>query len=47
MDKEDLLELVGNVLLGITCPFLFLVSNNPYKDLYNNVREVDKDGRCK
>lgn len=34
MSKNEIIDLFGNVLLGITCPFTFLVSENPAKDLF-------------
>ena len=45
-NKENVLEFMGNVLLGIVCPFLFLISDNPHKDLFNNGKD-SKDGNCK
>ncbi len=30
MKKEEIIDLFGNVLIGITCPFLFL-SDDPIK----------------
>lgn len=48
MEKEDLIEFMGNVLIGITCPFLFLFSDNPQKVLFgDSIRKDDKDGNCK
>lgn len=33
MDKDEIIDLFGNVLLGIVCPLLFLISDNPFKTL--------------
>ncbi len=46
MDKEEIIDLFGNVLLGICAPYLFLVSDNPFKVLFkgedNEDEQVDK-----
>lgn len=39
MNKEEIIDLFGNVLLGIVCPFVFLVSENPFKDLSGIITE--------
>lgn len=33
MGKEEIIFFIGNVLVGMTCPFLFLLSDNPFKTL--------------
>lgn len=33
MNKDEIINFVGNVLIGIACPFLFLLSDNPFKIL--------------
>lgn len=34
MNKEEMIDLSGNVLLGICTPYLFLISDNPFKALF-------------
>lgn len=39
MNKKEMIDLFGNVMLGIFAPYLFLLSDNPFKSLF---KEKDK-----
>lgn len=42
MDKEKTIIFVGNLLIAITCPYLFLLSDNPFKVLCGIKDKEDK-----
>lgn len=42
MDKEEMIDLFGNVLLGICAPYLFLISDNPFKVLLKGKDKKDE-----
>lgn len=43
MDKKEIIDLFGNVLLGICAPYLFLISENPFETFFKG--EDKKNGQ--
>lgn len=43
MDKEDVIYFVGDLLVAITCPYLFLLSDQPFKVLCGIKDKEDKN----
>lgn len=42
MNKEEIAIFIGNLLISITCPYLFLLFDNPFKVLCGIEDQEDK-----
>lgn len=45
MKRKNIVDLIGNILVGIAAPYLFLLSDDPFNDLFGaeNIKNEQYD----